>query len=85
MIGHRYLRLVSRNYIHGQADLQYLSYATVAWVDVFTRGYLYSSARDEARLPGMLRLGPIWGAVIAGPVPPMRDLQERGAMDGLIE
>jgi putative transposase len=26
--------------------------------------YLYSSARDEAGLPGMLRLEPIWGAFI---------------------
>ncbi len=83
MIDHRYLRLVSRSYkpclpvrqVHDQADLHYLSYATVAWVDVFTRHHRYTSARDEAGLPGMLRLGPIWGEVIAGPVPPMRDQQ----------
>lgn len=38
MIGHRYLRFVSRNYkIHDQEDLHYLTYATVGWVDVFTR------------------------------------------------
>jgi hypothetical protein len=75
MIGHRYLRLVSRNYIHDQEDLHYRSYAAVAWVDVFTRRSLYSRARDESGLPGMLSLGPIWGEVIAGPVPPMRDQQ----------
>ncbi len=75
MIDHRYLRFVSRNYIHDQADLHYLNYATVAWVDVFTRRSLYSSARDEAGLPGMLRQGAIWGEVIAGPIPPMRDQQ----------
>ena len=65
MISHRYLRLVSRNYnVHDQAELHYLSYATVAWVDVFTRRSLYSSARDEAGLPGMLRLETIWGEFI---------------------
>lgn len=38
MIGHRYLRSVSRNFkIHDQEDLHYLTYATVGWVDVFTR------------------------------------------------
>jgi hypothetical protein len=67
--------LVSRNYIHDQEDVHYLSYATVAWVAVFTRHSLYSIARHEAGLPGMLSLEPIWGAVIAGPVPPMRDQQ----------
>ena len=38
MIGPEYLRSVSRNYkIHDQDDLHYLTYATVGWVDVFTR------------------------------------------------
>lgn len=38
MIGHRYLHFVPRNYkIHDQEDLHYLTYATVCWVDVFTR------------------------------------------------
>jgi REP element-mobilizing transposase RayT len=38
VVGHRYLRSVSRNYkIHDQEDLHYLTYATVGWVDVFTR------------------------------------------------
>jgi REP element-mobilizing transposase RayT len=38
VIGHRYLRSVSRNYkIHDQEDLQFLTYATIGWVDVFTR------------------------------------------------
>ena len=32
--------------------------------------YLYSSARDEAGLPGMLKLETFWGKVIAEPVPP---------------
>jgi hypothetical protein len=72
---------VSRNYIHDQEDVHYLSYATVAWVDVFTQRSLYTSARDEAGLPGMLRLGPIWGEVIAGPVPPQRDMRERVRYD----
>jgi hypothetical protein len=67
---------VSRNYEnHDQADLHFLTHATVAWVDVLTRRSLYSSTRDEAGLPGMLRLGAIWGEVIAAPVPPMRDQQ----------
>jgi len=38
VIGHRYLRFVSRNYkVCDQEDLHYLTYATVGWVDVFTR------------------------------------------------
>jgi hypothetical protein len=75
MLGHRYLRLVSRNYIHDQDDVHYLTCATSAWVAVFTRHSLYTSARDEAGLPGMSRLGPVWGKVIAGPVPRMQDQQ----------
>ena len=38
MIGDQYLGSVSRSYkIHDQEDLHYLTYATVGWVDVFTR------------------------------------------------
>jgi|GEM_PF-2387729 len=35
--------------------------------------YLYSSARAEAGLPGLLKREPIWGKVIAEPVPPEWD------------
>lgn len=60
MIGHRYLRLVSRNYksclpvmqVHDQENLHYLTYAG---------------------LPGMLRLASNLGEGGAGPVPPQRN------------
>ncbi len=36
---------------------------------------LYSSARDAAGLPGMLKLETIWGDEITEPLPPMREHQ----------
>lgn len=37
--------------------------------------YLYSSARDEAEMPGMPNLDSIWEEVMAEPVPPLQGHQ----------
>ena len=44
--------------------------------------YLYSSARDEAGLPGMLKLETIWGEVITEPVPSLRDHRDNLGANG---
>ena len=44
--------------------------------------YLYSSARDDAGLPGMLKLETIWGEVITGPVPSLRDHRDNLGANG---
>lgn len=44
--------------------------------------YLYSSARDEAGLPGMLKLETVWGEVITEPVPSLRDHRDNLGANG---